>query len=380
MNSRPYEIGAYYFPGYHEDKLVSAWHGQGWTEWRLLAAAKPRFRGHRQPKVPLAGPTDEASPAVMKQKAKLAYDHGLNHFIFDWYYYKDGPFLNRCLDEGYLGIKPAPKLKFALMWANHDWFNIQPARLAGKDPLMLAGALDRKQFDEICDHLIERYFKSPLYWLVDGLPYFSIYDLPNLIKGLGGVVPAAKALAAFRQKAVRAGLGGLHLNLVHWQTKIVGSDDLVANPEKAIAQLGFDSLSSYVWIHHFPPQLHQFPKTPYREVLQANVEYWQKTSAGYPIPYFPNVTMGWDASPRCAQTDDFENRAYPFMATMSENTPANFRAALALAKNYVDSHPLPARHISINAWNEWTEGSYLEPDVEHKNAYLKAIRSVFGSR
>ncbi len=377
--TKAYEVGVYYFPGYHDEPLVSRWHGLKWSEWKLLAAAKPRFHGHQQPKVPLWGELDEALPAVMKKKTDVAATYGINHFIFDWYYYASGPFLNRPLDEGYLGMRSAPKVKFALMWANHDWLNIQPARLDGNNPVMLSGAVNRRQFDVIADHLIERYFSSPHYWLVEGKPYFSFYDLPLLLQGLGGVRETARALESFRRKAERAGLKGLHLNLVHWQNKIVGSDGDVSDPVKTIQSLGFDGLASYVWIHHFPEKLHTFPATTFRKVRDVNVKYWQETSRKFSIPYFPNVSMGWDASPRCIQTDAFENRAYPFMSTIRDNTPANFRRALELAKRHVDSHALPTPHLSINSWNEWTEGSYLEPDQVNKYAYLEAVRDVFGS-
>ncbi|SDS32966.1 glycoside hydrolase family 99-like domain-containing protein [Opitutus sp. GAS368] len=377
--SQKYEIGVYYFPGYHADQRVSDWHGPGWTEWKLLRAAKPRFKGHQQPKVPLWGYENESLPAAMKKKADMASRHGINHFIFDWYHYGGRPFLNGALDDGFLGIKGGPAIKFALMWANHDWLNIQPASLNGENPLLLSGLVGRKDFDRIAAHVIEKYFSSPHYWTIAGCPYFSIYDLPNLIKGLGGVARLKEALRSFRRRVERAGFPGLHLNLVHWQNTIVGSRNGLARPEETIHRLEFDSVSSYVWIHHYPERRYVFPQTSYLNVLKYNVGYWRKTSTEFNIPYFPNVTMGWDASPRCAQTDAFERRTYPFMATLQGNTPASFRRALRLAKNHVDAQRLPARHFSINAWNEWTEGSYLEPDRRNGFAYLEAIREVFGA-
>ena len=99
-------IAAYYFPNYHTDdtRNIRAL-GAGWSEWELVKAAQPRFPGHDQPKVPLWGYTDEKDPKVMAQKIKTASDYGINCFIFDWYMYEDGPFLNRCLDEGFLKAK-----------------------------------------------------------------------------------------------------------------------------------------------------------------------------------------------------------------------------------------------------------------------------------
>ena len=116
-NASDYNIGAYYFPNYHVDPRNEAVHGPGWTEWQLVKHAAPRFPGHVQPKVPLWGHDDEADPKQMEQRIAAAADHGIDHFIFDWYYYDDGPFLQRALDEGFLHAANNDRLGFALMWA-----------------------------------------------------------------------------------------------------------------------------------------------------------------------------------------------------------------------------------------------------------------------
>lgn len=72
-----YVVASYYFPNYHVDARNEKVHGDGWTEWELVKAAGPRFEGHRQPKVPAWGYTDEADPADMEQKIDAAADHGL---------------------------------------------------------------------------------------------------------------------------------------------------------------------------------------------------------------------------------------------------------------------------------------------------------------
>jgi hypothetical protein len=87
--------------------------------------------------------------------------------------------------------------------------------------------------------------------------------------------------------------------------------------------------------------------------------------------------MGWDSSPRTVQTDRFLNRGYPFTPTLGGNTPAAFEKAMRRMKTFLDSRPNQPRICNINAWNEWTEGSYLEPDTTHGLAYLQAIQRVF---
>jgi hypothetical protein len=143
-----------------------------------------------------------------------------------------------------------------------------------------------------------------------------------------------------------------------------------------VRDLGFDSVTSYVWIHHveLPQQ-----QTDYDFVRDAYFEYWDKAEKKFTVPYFPNVTMGWDSSPRANQDDEFGNFRYPFMNTISGNTPERFRAALQLTKQRLLARPNGPRILNINCWNEWTEGSYLEPDTMHGMQYLEAIRDVLGS-
>lgn len=126
MNSKS-QIAVYYFPNYHPDARNGLVHGPGWTEWELVKRAEPRFANHHQPRVPLWGYEDESDPAVMAKKIAAAADHGVSAFIFDWYWYADGPFLQRGLEEGFFGAPNNDRLKFAIMWANHTWTDIHPA-------------------------------------------------------------------------------------------------------------------------------------------------------------------------------------------------------------------------------------------------------------
>jgi Glycosyltransferase WbsX len=374
-------VFAYYFPNYHRDARNEKKHGEGWTEWDLLKAARPRFPGHYQPKVPLWGCEDEADPLVMAKKIDAAASHGLTGFIFDWYFYEDGPFLGRALDEGFLGAANNDQLKFALMWANHDWVNLFPATIGETPSLFYPGGLSLEGWDRLTDFVVEKYFSHPSYWLIDGCPYFSIYEMASFIKGIGGLDHAVFAMNAFREKVRKAGFPDLHLNIVAWGLSessfaVLPVEQRAANPVEAAQALGTRSVTPYVWVHHFDLSPH-FPRVDFETVAQVNYESWETLSA-MPFAFFPNVTMGWDPSPRTNQSREFENVGYPYHATM-EGTPAAFQAALVTAKHWVEKHPGTSGVITINAWNEWTEGSYLEPDTRSGMAYLTAIKDVFGA-
>ena len=373
--AQPIQVASYYFGNYHpSDARNQKQKGQGWGEWELVRAAKPRFPGHHQPNVPLWGETDESDPKAMAQKIDAAADHGINAFIFDWYYYDDGPFLERPIDEGFLKAKNNNRLKFAFMWANHDWTDIHPYRRGAEAKLLYPGKVTPETFDKIADHVIKNYFVHPSYWKIDGKPYFSFYDLTKLLESFGSVPATRAALDKFRAKAKAAGLPGLHLNAVVWGQTILPGEKTIADPAKLVADLGFDSVTSYVWIHHvgLPQQ-----QTDYNEVRDGYLKYWDGAEKTFGVPYFPNVTMGWDSSPRAAQDQEFGNFGYPFMNTIGGNTPERFREALQITKERLQKRETGPRILNINCWNEWTEGSYLEPDTVNGYKYLEAIRDVF---
>ena len=87
------------------------------------------------------------------------------------------------------------------------------------------------------------------------------------------------------------------------------------------------------------------------------------------IPVFPCVSIGWDDTPRFPSKGKNDVVHY-------HNTPESFAALLSRAKKYADRHPEHPRLITINAWNEWVEGSYLLPDMLNGFGYLEAVRDV----
>ncbi len=373
--SRSCTVAAYYFPNYHVDPRNEAQHGPGWTEWELVRRAEPRFPGHDQPKVPLWGHEDEADPAVMAKKIDAAANYGVDAFIFDWYYYDDGPFLERGIEKGLFGAPNNERIRFGVMWANHDWIDIHPAKRNCTPPLLYPGKVTPETFRRMGAFLIDTYFAHPAYWHVQGAPYFSIYDLSKLVATFGSVDATRKALDQWRGEAARAGFANLHLNAVVWGETVLPVEEKIADPVELVKRLGFDSVTSYVWIHHFG--LPDFPQTDYDVVKKGYLDYARFAMEGYGMPYFPNVSMGWDSTPRICPSDRHSNTGYPSMATIGGNTPAAFQQALVEVAALVENRPPEERIITVNCWNEWTEGSYLEPDIRSGFAYLEAVREVF---
>jgi len=378
-DSNKITVACYYFPNYHTrdttDMRISRQHFENWSEWELVKNAKPRFEGHDQPKVPAWGYADEKDPKVMEQKIEAASTHGIDVFIFDWYTYEGRPFLNRCLDEGFLKAGNTNSIKFSLMWANHDWLELFPYTSGDEIDKIYSGAVTSEMFDRIGDDLIKQYFTKPNYWLVDGKPYFSIYDIQKFIESFGSLEATRKEMEKLNEKAIKAGLKGVHWNLVAWGRAVLPGQDAPTNNDELIEKLGFNSATSYVWVHHSGFRQVQ---TDYNQMRDTYMKHWDRVKDEYNVPYYPNVTMGWDSSPRTNQNKEWHGtEGYPYTYTIGNNTPENFKAALQLTKDKLLADPNGPRIMNINCWNEWTEGSYLEPDTKHGTAYMEAVRDVF---
>lgn len=374
-----YQVLVYYFPQYHRDPRNDVWNGPGWTEWDLVAAARPRYPGHRQPITPAWGPFDESDPAWSAREIDLAADHGITGFIYDWYWYDDAPFLEGALERGFLQASNRGQLDFALMWANHDWVNLYPAEPQAQQRLLTPGATSATSFDRLVDYVIAHYFNQPNYLRIDGAPYFSIYDIATLIDGLGGVRETHVALERFRAKTKAAGFPDLHLNFVVWSFNVLPTSAIDGDPLQLLSQLGGASGTSYAWVHHYDLNSSSFPHGSYLSAAEANYAAWADIADRLDVPYFPNVSMGWDPSPRTRQDLPYAPHGYPWTAVLANNTPANFERALQRAKAFVDERNTRPKIVVLNAWNEWTEGSYLLPDTEHGTAYLEAVRAVFAT-
>ncbi len=364
---RNYDVAAYVWPAYTGDEKRSRmfW-PEGMGEWQSVKNSVKKFPEHNWPRKPRWGYVNEADPYVMEMEIEAAVDHGVNVFIYDWYWFDGRPFLENCLNDGFLKAKNRDKMRFYLMWANHDANHTWDTRLSGEveDTVIWKGAVDREEFERVCHRVIERYFSEPNYYRIDGEPVFQIYDFHNLVKGLGGIKETAEAIEWFRQETVRAGFPGLHLQLTVMgnAANLSGVDGDKGSSDDG-KQLGFSSISHYQFAHFTDID------RDYGEILEDVEKEWKELEVHWHIPYFPHISIGWDNNPRFTGMRE---------GIVKNNTPEMVKKGLRMAKKYADAHPAQVPLITINSWNEWTESSYLEPDDLYGYGYLEAVRDVFG--
>ena len=128
---KSYDVAAFFYPAYCSDdpRLRPFW-SSGMGEWETVMTMQQRNPGHYWNRRPLWGYINEADPAVMEMEIDQATDHGVGVFIFDWYWFDGRPFMETSLCNGFLKAKNHNKMKFYLMWANHDVLNLWDTRLA----------------------------------------------------------------------------------------------------------------------------------------------------------------------------------------------------------------------------------------------------------
>jgi len=362
-----YDIAAYLYPAYAADdpRLRPFW-PMGMGEWETVLTMQQRNPGHYWNRHPLWGYVNEADPAVMEMEIDQATDHGVNIFIFDWYWYDGRPFMETTLTNGFLKARNRDKMQFYLMWANHGVGNTWDTRISRvpEDNIIWTGKVDREEFEMICKRNIEMFFKQPNYYKIDGKPVFMIYEVKNFIDGIGGVDAAADALKWFRKEVKKAGFPDLELQFTMICTNLNYSGFDAGNSEKPdealVRKLGFNSISHYQFCHFL------WMDETYPKLIERAVAEWKNIDEKFTMPYYPHISIGWDNSPRIKESP-----------IVRDNTPENFEKGLREAKAYLDNHP--GRHplVTINAWNEWTETSYLEPDDVNGYGYLEAVKRVF---
>ena len=356
LSGMKFEVVAYNFPSWHPSPYMEKIFGKGWTEFETLKNSRPFYPGHLFPKYPLWGYFNEADPAWAEREIEAAAAFGIDVWMVDWYWHNGTMFYHEQLEDGFLKAPNRSKLKFALMWANHHWKNVYPARSVAEAATLLPQLHSEADTLRAIDYCIEHYFHQPNYWRIDGRPVFAIFDL-NLLLETFSKEQLKRVFAKLRERVARAGLGDLHLQASH----------VYGGHEDELKSLGFDSATLYHtfgWTYGGKPA---GGRTPYGEAAVHTIDLWKETAAKVSVPFFPDCPVGWDDSPRFG--------ASAHMVT--QRTPDQYERLLRAAQFFSAASEAKPRIVFLSAWNEWTEDHVLLPDTVFGYSYLDAVRRVF---
>ena len=363
-------VAAYVWPSCHYgERNASVLWPEKTGEWEVIRKGTPRFPGHYQPKIPLWGYEMDDDPGVMEKWIDAATEHGVNVFIFDWYWFDGGPFLESSINNGFLKAGNRDKMQFYLMWANHDvkknyWNHFR----YDSDSLLWTGSIDRENYEIVVGRVIDQYFHESNYFKIDGKPVFSIFNFPKFVEDCGGMDGTREALDYFRDKVIKAGFPGLHVQVIAFgggqENPGLLRQDLSGGKSNSelCAFLGINSVTKYNWGQAEGLE-------DYMLWAEQAMERRQNWDRALDIPYIPNVSIGWDDTPRFPAKG--QNHVIHY-----NKSPDSFAAYLRRAVDYLDEHTDQPRLITVFSWNEWVEGGYLLPDMRWGFGYLEALEKV----
>lgn len=343
---------AFFLPQFHPIPENNAWWGKGFTEWTNVTKAKPLFRGHEQPKYPAdLGYYDLRLSEVRAQQAELAKTYGIEGFCYWHYWFNGKQLLERPVNEVIASGKP--DFPFCLAWANEPWSRgwdglphriLQDQTYGGEDD-------DRKHFAYLLPAL-----RDSRAIRIDGKPIFLIYHA-NMLPD------ASRTTNLWRELAMKEGLPGLYLMSVEtmgtfgWDPKLGGFDAAV------MFQPNWGHLRQLKKMESWSIKI--FKKLKYGLALSV-IDYerlWRFSSSDVAAyPRYPGVFPRWDNTPRRG------TRGLVILGS----TPNEYGKWLKSTVDRLQEFPREHRIIFINAWNEWAEGNYLEPDSQFGHAYLEA--------
>jgi hypothetical protein len=361
MENKKTNIIAFYLPQFHPIPENDMWWGKGFTEWTNVTKAKPRFRGHYQPKLPAdLGFYDLRYPEIKEQQAELAKEAGISAFCYWHYWFGDGKrLLNQPFDE--VVITGKPDFPFCLGWANHDW---QRKNWNADTSILVRETLIKQNYGGIEDYKQHFYdmlpaFKDKRYFKIDGRLVFTIFR-PDFI-------PDIKTFfSTWNELAVKNDLPSFYF------IACVGDKNMV---DKYLTD-GYDLVNLNMLLYTF--NLNTKIKILIRFILIAVFRRIDAVSYSKAIKIFndklnfhekvaPTIIPNWDHSPRSGKFGHILHGSNPELFTKHVNDMLN---AVKAKKEKI---------IFLKSWNEWGEGNYLEPDLKYGKKYIKALAECLKS-
>ena len=339
---------AFYLPQFHPIKENDEWWGKGFTEWTNVTRAKPFYENHEQPRLPgELGFYDLRLVEVMKRQAELARAHGLFGFCFYIYWFGGKRLLEHPIEM--LLRHPEIDINFCYCWANENWTR----RWDGLENDVLMGQSHSPEDDIAFITSISAAFSDKRYIRVDGKPVLVVYR-PNLFPSI------KKTVRRWRNWCRTNGIGDIHICF----TESFG--------QGSPSDFGMDASIQ------FPPS--SAPRQDITEQVQRadttftgevfNYLFTAKSAKSYTRPQwlqYRGVMPSWDNTARKMERGiSFYGATPELYAEWLDTTVAETCTNL----------PAENRLVFINAWNEWGEGAYLEPDARRGYAYLSHTRAV----
>lgn len=345
---------AFYLPQYHPIPENDEWWGKGFTEWTNVAKAKPLFKGHYQPRLPADhGYYDLRNPEVREQQADLARSYGIEGFCYWHYWFHGKRLLDRPLNE--LIATGQPDFPFCLGWANESWTR----SWTGEEVEILLKQTYSPKDDLVHARWLASVFSDSRYIKVGNRPLFILYRPPALPDAL-------RTTDTFRSECVRLGIPEPYI--VGRDTHNFGMDmrqfgcDITESSSPALGLLpGVSAPPGRLsdWFRNIKLGVISSLKIyDYNEACRLGEE------ARPTHPHIPGVFVDWDNTCRRGRQ----------AIIITGSTPQLFGSALRTALSSTFSKPPEERIITINAWNEWGEGMYLEPDQRWGLGYLEEVK------
>jgi len=338
---------AFYFPQYHPFEENDKFWGKGFTEWTSTTKALPLFEGQYQPRLPgELGFYDTRIKEVMIRQIELAKQHGIYGFCFHHYFFDGKPVMRVPFNQ--IMTNKDLDIPFCLHWANEPW-TIRWDGFAEKGGVLL-DQHHTPEDDFLFFKDIEPALKDERYIRINNRPLLIIYR-PSLFPDIKSTIKR------WRELGHKSGIGELFLAVM--QTGFDGN----VNPR----DIGFDAAIEYpphnIRAVNLKDKVNLFDSNfqgsilSYSEMVKGALE---RPAPDYKL--FRGVMPDWDCTPRRRNPDIFIG-----------SSPEKYQRWLEGACSYTQKHlPTEERFIFINAWNEWAEGAYLEPDQRYGYAYLNA--------
>ncbi len=339
---------AFYLPQFHRIPENDSWWGTGFTEWVNVARARPLFGAHDHPRIPAdLGEYDLTEPAVYRAQSALARQYGIDAFCM-YFYWFDG---DRLLEKPTDAWRRDPDLlPYCLAWANEPWTRRWNGR--NRDVLMpqtYPQNYAERLFGELMPH-----FEAPHYVRVESKPVLLVHR--------ADLIPdAANFCTVLRRLAVSMGLPGLYL--VAAETK----------PEIDPTKLGFDAVAE------FPPvgvnRLRNAVRSPVPGLVsnfRGRLLSYDRVARHYMTRRRPSFIRHRGVMPSWDNTARRGTKATVYVG----HTPEAYRLWLSWACGQEIEDRGDRGLVFVNAWNEWAEGAYLEPDRTHGRAYLEATANA----